>query len=1107
MPAPSPAQRRTPGSNAPTPSCDATTPGPCIAGIGASAGGFDAIRLFFQAMPNNTGVAFVVVQHLDPTHLSLAAELFSKYTDMPVKEASDGLLVQANHVYTSPSDKEVSLAHGHLRLTPRSARGTLQLPIDHFFSSLGDDQGTRAIGVVLSGMGTDGALGLKNIAAHGGIVLVQDPHTAEYDGMPRSALAAGIANYVLPVDQMPKVIAAYARHPYAGSTKDDITPVSDPRAIQRLIEVVHKQRGYDFSGYKRGTLTRRIERRMGLRGVESTARYVDLLTQESAEVDALFRDLMIGVTEFFRDPLAWKTLETEVIAPLVAAKAKDEPIRIWVPGCSTGEEAYTLGIVVLEHLRRAKKTCPVQIFATDTNNDALEVGRCGRYPVGIGARMSASRLKRYLIADTSQQHFTVTPALRCIVIFGLQNLFADPLFGRVDLISCRNVLIYLEADLQKRVLNIFHFALNPQGALFLGCAESNGSRDEMFQPISKKWRIFRRVGKTPGDLLSLPQRVGDVRASALTGPARPTPPLSQVASIAQKLILDRFAPACVLVDARHEALYYCGPTDDYLQRPRGVPVQNLLLLVREGLRSRLRAALNEVATKQATVSVSGARMKHGNIFHPVEITVTPHVMADASALYLVVFRPDLSPAVTPQSGSPESTLVSHLEEELQATRDDLQNTIERFETAAEDLKISNEEVVTTNEELRSLNEELESSKEELQSLNEELTTVNQQLEVKVHELEESNADLNSLLNSSDIATLCIDRSFAIKWFTPAAQALFKFLPGDIGRSINDFSLAQGGGGLVEAANAVMTSQQTSQQEFQTENGRRQTEGGRRYVRRIMPYRNEHGAVNGVIVTFTDITASYQAAESATLARKDLLDSRAQNDKLRALSAALAMAETRERRSLAQDLHDDLGQMLALVKLKIAAMDKLKVPDFMREAMLDCSKAVDQANRQVRIMAFQLNPPMLDELGLSAGIEWMADEMHKMYQLEVLTEDDGLPKPLEPAVSTTLFRAVRELLINTAKHAAVKTATVNLRRTQGQQLQITVSDAGAGFDPGQMPSAGAQGGYGLLSLRERIQLLGGEVTIRSNPGDGTTVCITMPLAEQSGPPAYTSGASS
>ena len=793
---------------------------PCVAGIGASAGGFDAIRQFFQTLPADTGVAYVVVQHLDPTHVSLAAELFAKHTTMPVVEASDGVLLQANHVYTSPSNKEVAIRQGRLQLTPRSNHGSLQLPIDHFFGSLGEDCGTRAIGIVLSGMGTDGALGLKSIAAHGGIVLVQDPATAEYDGMPRSAIAAGIANYVLPVNKMPQVIADYVRHPYAtgkGARDDESPPhMADPEAVQSLIQIVNTQRGYDFSGYKRGTLMRRIERRMGLRGVTSMPTYVALLKSEPAEVDALFRDLLIGVTEFFRDPPAWKALETDAIAPLVESKRNGETIRIWVPGCSTGEEAYTVAIVVLDHLRRARKKCAVQVFATDTNNDALEVGRCGRYPVGIAARLTAPRLKRYFTTSPNQQHFTVNEELRASIVFGVQNLFSDPPFGRVDLISCRNVLIYLESDLQKRVLNIFHFALARNGYLFLGSAESNGSRDELFLPLSKKWRIFKRVGKTPTDVLNLPTRPGEPRPATMTLVSRSAPPLSQVATIAQKLILDRFAPASVLVDARHEALYYCGPTEDFLVRPRGAPVQDLLLMVREGLRSRLRAALREAVASNVTVVATGARMKRSKGFVPVEITVTPHAGGESGPLYLVVFRHDIQAALPPPDDTAEGALVRHLEEELQATRDDLQNTIERFETSAEDLKVSNEEVITTNEELRSLNEELESSKEELQSLNEELTTVNQQLEAKVRELEVSNSDLNSLLNSSDIATLCIDQSFRIKWFTPAAKTLFQFLPSDIGRPLSDFSLAKAGDALIATASAVMASKAPQQQEYQSD---------------------------------------------------------------------------------------------------------------------------------------------------------------------------------------------------------------------------------------------------------------------------------------------------
>ena len=615
-----------------------TSASPCVAGIGASAGGFDAIRSFFRAMPADSGVAFVVVQHLDPTHTSLAAELFGKCTDMPVSEATDNEIIEANHVYTSPSDKEVTVQDGHLHLTPRRNHEHLRLPIDHFFNSLGEDRGARAIGIVLSGTGTDGTLGLKAIASHGGIVLVQEPSTAQFDGMPLSAIAASIANYVLPVEKMPEVIMGYASHPYVESVAEDAASDGDPKTVQSLLTILQVRRGYDFSGYKAGTLQRRIQRRMGLHGILKGSAYVTILQKDPVEVDALFRDLLIGVTEFFRDPEAWATLDAEVITPMVASKQRDEPIRIWIPGCSTGEEAYTMAMVVLDRLRRARKHCPVQIFATDTNNDALNVGRLGHYPVGIAARMPAARLHRHFIEGPDRQHYVVSPELRSSVVFGVQNLFADPPFGRVDLISCRNVLIYLESSVQKRVLDIFHFALRKDGYLFLGSAESSSGREDLFKPLSKKWRIFGRVGVARGDLLSLSLKIGELRPLSTPVPAATALPSGHVTSIAQKLILDRFAPASVLIDSRNEALYFCGPTDDFLLRPRGTPTQDLLTMVREGLRARVRAALKEAAETGLTVTVSGARMKRAGSFAPVQITVTPTVGGEAGQLFLVVFR-------------------------------------------------------------------------------------------------------------------------------------------------------------------------------------------------------------------------------------------------------------------------------------------------------------------------------------------------------------------------------------------------------------------------------------------------------------------------------------
>ena len=1061
------------------------TPAPCIVGIGASAGGFEAIRKFFHAMPSDSGVAFVIVQHLDPSHVSLAAEIYGKFTSMPVSEARNGEVIEANHVYTSPSDKDMEVLKGHLVLSPRKGRDHLHLPIDHFFRSLGDDCGVRAIGVVLSGTGSDGTQGLKAIAANGGVVLAQEPTTAQFDGMPRSAIAAGIANYVLAVENMPQVISGYARHPYVASAAEPAASEADSKETESLIKIIHARRGYDFSGYKRNTLLRRILRRMGLRGILVQADYVEMLKNNTDEVDALFRDLLIGVTEFFRDPEAWKALETDVITPLVAAKGRDEPIRIWIPGCSTGEEAYTMAMVVLDRVRRARKTCPVQIFATDTNNEALDVGRAGRYPVGISSHIPLARLRRYFVAGAAQQNYTVNEELRAAVVFGSQNLFSDPPFGRVDLISCRNVLIYLEPEVQKRVLNVFHFALRPDAYLFLGSAESNGGRDDLFKPISKKWRIFQREGATRIESLALIPKLAESRTGITPIAARPAPPLSHSAAIAQRLILDRFAPASVLVNANHEALYYCGPTEEFLSRPRGAPTQDLLVMVREGLRARLRAALKEAASNEATVVASGARMKHAGGFVPVEITVTPSKTVELGHSFLVVFRVDQKPILIPSDKSADRALVLHLEEELQVTRDDLQGTIERFETANENLRISNEEVVSTNEELRSLNEELESSKEELQSLNEELTTVNQQLETKMRELEVSNSDLQNLLVSSDIATICLDNNLRIKWFAPATQRLFNFIATDIGRPAGDMVSALGDAGLVLAVRSVLGASPVSDKEFQVENGRW-------YMRRILPYKSDDKQITGVIVTYTDITDSYLALQAANATRKDLSESMERTDKLRVLSAALATAEERERRTLAQDLHDDLGQMLAVVALKAATLQKQTLSAPLRHVVDDLAKAVDQANRKLRTMALQLNPPMLDQLGFVPALEWLVDEMNRIYKLKVDIDDDGTPKPMDPAVSATVFRAVRELLINVAKHARVTHAAVIAKRGEGNTLLVTVNDAGAGFSADAIGPASASGGFGLLSVRERLGYLGGEMTIQSTPGDGTSVVLKVPL---------------
>jgi two-component system CheB/CheR fusion protein len=1054
-----------------------------VVGIGASAGGYNAIKQFLQSMSADSGLSFVIVQHLDAKHKSLATELFSGSTAMPVVEAENGMVLQPNHIYTSPSDKEVSLLQDHLVLTERLKQESLpHMPIDHFFHSLAENWGTHAIGLILSGTGTDGSLGLKSVNWHEGLSIVQDPATAEFDGMPKSAIAARAANLVLAIEHIPQAINDYIQHPYASGT-DKIGKDLDSKSIRALIDIVQKRRGYDFTGYKRSTLLRRVHRRISLLGLSALSKYVSVLKKNTQEVDALFKDLLIGVTDFFRDDEAWKTLDAEVITSIVKAKKTDEPIRIWIPGCSTGEEAYTMAMVVLDRVRLARKACPVQIFATDTNQDALEIGRLGCYPAHAVKQISSARLKRYFQESSDHTNFSVSSEVRACVVFGVQNLFADPPFGRVDLISCRNVLIYLEPDVQKNVLNIFHFALRSDAYLFLGSAESNGGRDDLFRPLSKRWRIFQRVGVTDRNLLRLPAKSTEVHAVTHTA-LQAISSSNQVAQIAQKLLLERFVPASVLVNSRNEALYFCGDTDGFLVRPRGMPTQDILLMVREGVRARLRAALKASARAQSTIIENDVHMKKDNGFESVQIVVTPQAGGDLGQLFLVVFHamPTNNQAIDKRQT--KDILVRQLEEELQVTRDDLLDSIEKYDAITADLKNSNEQIVLSNEELRSLNEELESSKEELQSLNEELSTVNFQLEAKLRELEISNNDLQNLLGSSDIATICLDNTLRIKWFTPAAKKQFHLIDSDVSRPVNDLLSALNDKELIPSVHVVMAKHVVPDYEFQMDNGRW-------FIRRVLPYKTENARIAGVIITYTDITDIHFAIEAAISTKKDLHISLERTDKLKMFSAALALAEDRERKILAQYLHDDFGQVLAVLALKTVTLRKQKISKSLQTMLDDCALTVDHLNEKMRELAFQLSPPMLDQLGAAAALQWVVDEIRHVYNLRITLVDDGLPKFLSSTISAIVIRTVRELLGYIAKQPKSQRVTLLVNKSEHNMLSIAIEDVVGHLEIGE---ARSEFGLRLFSLQERINLLDGELRIESIPDGGTKVTIKVPMSD-------------
>jgi two-component system CheB/CheR fusion protein len=834
-----------------------------IVGIGASAGGLEATLKFLQAMPPDSGLGFVLIQHLDPERESFTVELLSKKTEMEVCEATDQTRVEANHVYVIPPNRYLAVQNGSLKVTePEAPRGA-RAAIDFFLRSLAEDCQERAIGIILSGTGADGVLGARAIKAHGGLTIAQDPTTAQHEGMPSSAIAAGVVDHVLPVEKMPELLISYARHPYANGAGIELAPKGAKNAheLNAILNWLRTRTKYDFRTYKKATLARRTARRMSLHRMETLTEYLDFLRDHPEEANELIKDLLINVTEFFRDGDAWRELEHSVLAPLAASKPADAPIRIWAPGCATGEEAYSIAMLMVEHVQRAHKRNPIQVFASDIDREALEIARHGRYPATIAADLLPERLARFFVEHREEHTYEVSKSLREMVMFAEQNLITDPPFSRLDLICCRNVLIYLEPEVQEKILALFHFALLEGGFLFLGNAESIGRQQDLFQAISQKWRIFRRVGPVRQERVSFPILPGAARRPA--EPVGQPPPRRDVrlAQLAQQQLLDRLAPASVLCDADFEILYFCGPTEDYLIQPPGPPTSNLLSRAREGLRNKLRGAVRQALDEKRPVETE-TRVRRGGNGRPVHLTVVPlEDKQERQSLALVIFEGPLRGL--PTSGGAEhapsaaqfqeETGIQDLERELLATKEDLQATIEQYETSTEELKAANEEVMSINEELQSSNEEPETSKEELQSLNEELTTVNAQLAAKIEEVEAKNDDLTNLLASTDLATLCLDSQMRIRWFTPAMQGLVRMVRSDVGRAMRDLTHQFTTDDLMATAAGVLKTLTPSETEVRTQDGRC-------FLRRVLPYRTADNRIDGVVSTFTDITSRNAAEE-------------------------------------------------------------------------------------------------------------------------------------------------------------------------------------------------------------------------------------------------------
>ena len=853
-----------------------------VVGIGASAGGLAALEAFFSSMSadTDTGMAFVLVQHLAPDHNSILTEIIRRHTRMQVFEVEDGMAVQPNCTYVIPPNRDMALLNGTLQLFEPAAPRGQRLPIDFFFRSLASDQHERAICVVLSGTGSDGTLGLRAIKGEGGMAMAQSPGTTEFDGMPTSAIATGLVDYELAPGEMPAQLIAYATHAFGSPDRQALlTAPRHESALKKIFTLLRAKVGHDFSQYKPNTIQRRIERRMAVHQIAAIDDYVKYLQQTPTELEALFRDLLIGVTNFFRDPAAFLALEQQAISGIFKGKPEGETVRVWCAGCSTGEEAYSIAILLQERMEALKLTWHVQVFATDIDSRAITTARAGRYPASIASAISPGRLARFFTPEADGSAFRIRKGIRDMMVFSAQDLIQHPPFSRLDLISCRNVLIYMGAELQKKLIPLFHYTLNPGGVLFLGTSESVGEFSNLFTVLDLKAKLYQRKPGFDGSprlahgrFLAPPPAADGAPVQAVAKSARLAKP--SLRELTEQALLKQVDVAGVLVTGQGDILYLHGRTGMYLEpAPGEARINNILKMAREGLRRELATALHNAAGTGDIVHSRGLRVKTNGHFSTVNLVVRP-VTGGANEtletpLYLVVLEEasiQNPPTTAATKHKPDDTTgrgealndgafdevsasatIAALSDELRATEEYLQAANEELETANEELKSSNEEMQSVNEELQSTNEELETSKEEMQSINEELSTVNAELQVKVVDLSRASNDMNNLMSSTGVGTVFVDHQLRILRFTPAATRIINLIPSDMGRPVaHTVSNLMNYDALVEDTKGVLDTLILKEVEVRT------TEGAW-FKMRIQPYRTLDNVIEGAVITFVDIT--------------------------------------------------------------------------------------------------------------------------------------------------------------------------------------------------------------------------------------------------------------
>lgn len=1082
-------------SSKPEPAGDHPDHNLTIVGIGASAGGLGALRTMLGAMPPDPGLAIVIVMHLSPDHESHLANLLQPHCPLPVQQVTDTQAIERNRVYVIPPDANLSTIDTHLRLSQLEKERKNRAPIDHFFRTLADTHDGRAVGVVLTGTGTDGTLGIRRIKEQGGLTIAQDPDEAEHDGMPRSAIATGMVDRVLRLTEIPIELSRFAHtEPRVVIPEDgEDLEAEESRVLQKIFAQVRARSGHDFNQSKRSTMLRRIRRRMQLRSLETLTSYLDYMREHGEEAVELFNDLLITVTEFFRDHDVFTRIEEQIIPRLFDRKTSEDRLRVWSVGCSTGEEAYSLAILLLEEARKRDVHPQIQVFASDLHESALKRARDGIYPQEIATEVSKERLQRFFVKENG--HYRVSREVRELVVFAPHNLLRDPPFSHLDLIVCRNLLIYLQRDVQQDVLALFHYALRSDGLLLLGTSETAG-RPELFVTEDKDACVFRRrnVPTREPRLPLFPVATGPagIERGEPRTPAAPPPRLGYGGL--HELMVERYAPPSVLINEHHEIVHVSAHAGRFLQMPSGEPTNNIFKVVREPLQIELRAALHDARdqagptrSKPISVHIEGTRRL-------IVLRVQRATDNELSGFYLVIFD-ELGGSPTPdteieaETGRPAA--FRELEEELTLNRQRLQAVLEEYESSREEMQASNEELQSANEELRSTMEELETSKEELQSMNEELTTLNQENRHRVEELSQLSSDLQNLLAATDIATLFLDRELRIIRFTPQVGELFNVRHTDRGRPLTDLTHRLGYLDLEADARRVLERLSPSEREVEGPNERW-------YLARILPYRGTGDRIEGIVITLLDITDRRRAEAQLRELNESLEQRVADRTKvaqdqavdLRRMAIELSEAEQQERRRLARFLHDELQQLLVGARLQLANIRDLPVdqwPD--RLAKVDAMLA--ECLNASRDLTSELSPPVLQEGSLPQVVEWLGDWFAEKHELRVNVQVHEEVPQVPEQIRDFLFQAMRELLLNAVKHSGSREAWVSIDFRR-QNLTVEVCDGGINFDPKRVRGGMKRGGgFGLLHIRERLAALGGRLVVQRTEQGGACIRLIVP----------------